>query len=1001
MAMARSRRPKKSSKAGSQGRSAVPPPKSEPETGNAALVAAEPQMVIVGIGASAGGLDAFTQLLHALPAQPGFAIVLVQHLAPQHESALANLLSMQTSLPVVQATDGMELEQNHVYVIPPNVQALMRDDGAISLVPRPTDRSQYTPVDAFFRSLAEVAQARAIGVILSGTASDGTQGVRDINALGGFTFAQTPETARYDGMPRAAIATGLIDMVGSPSELANELVRLSRTPLAPTNNDLTATPRRSRLFETQYEAVLSLLRGATGVDFTRYKPTTIQRRLQRRMVLHKLDGLGDYVKYVEQNATELQALYQDILIHVTRFFREPASFEALKQHVLPAALERRGDDQPIRIWVCGCSTGEEAYSLAITTFEFLDEGGQTTPIQLFATDVSESAIEHARNGIYPESIAADVSPERLRRFVSKADSGYRIAKRVRDVCVFARQDVTRDPPFSRLDLILCRNVLIYMGTDLQRRVMTVFHYALKATGFLMLGHSETVGQYSDLFAVVDKRHRVFQKKPNAVRTLTLSGDYRAPMPMPSRKLLVPGRDDGRAIQQEAERLVQDRYAPPGVVIDSDLQIVQFRGQTGRFLEPAAGDPSLNVLKMAREGVLYGLRSVLNDVRKGDAPVRKDGLRVRSNGDWIDVAVEAITLTSAPKRHYLILFHEQGGRQPPKPSERPERRGKRPPKRESLLQLEQELQSSRDYLQSIIQELEAANEELQSANEEILSANEELQSTNEELDTAKEELQSTNEELNTVNEELQGRNEELSRVNSDLLNLLASVQIAIVIVAGDLRIRRFTPMAERVLNLIPSDVGRPISHIKPNIDCPDLERLILDVIESVSTREREVRDGQGRWMSLQIRPYKNLENRIDGAVLALFDIDGVRRYAQDLREFCEGVAGAVTEPVVILDLGLRVTMVNEAFERKFGLSLDDMQGRFLYDYAPGRWRATSLHRLLEQEIPQHGSVRDFVLELSNDGDAPLRVNARKVSPDGNREGFVVVSMRREVSGAPSR
>jgi two-component system CheB/CheR fusion protein len=644
--------------------------------------------------------------------------------------------------------------------------------------------------------------------------------------------------------------------------------------------------------------------------------------------------------------------------------------------------------------VCGCSTGEEAYSLAMTVFEFLDEAGQNTPMQLFATDVSESAIEHARDGVYPESIAADVSTERLRRFFSKADSGYRIAKRVRDVCVFARQDVTRDPPFSRLDLILCRNVLIYMGTELQRRVMTVFHYALKPTGFLMLGHSETVGSYNDLFAVVDKRHRVFQKKPNAVPTLALSGDYPAPLPLPSRKLIVPGRDDGRAIQQEAERLVQDRFAPPGVVIDSDLQIVQFRGQTGRFLEPATGDPSLNVLKMAREGVLYGLRSVLNDVRKGDTAVRKDGLRVRSNGDWIDVSVEAIPLTSVPKRHYLILFHEPEGRALQKPKERPERRAKRVPQRESLLQLEQELQSSRDYLQSIIQELEAANEELQSANEEILSANEELQSTNEELDTAKEELQSTNEELNTVNEELQGRNEELSRVNSDLLNLLASVQIAIVIVASDLRIRRFTPMAERLLNLIPSDIGRPIGHIKPNIDCPDVEQMTLDVIESVVPREREVRDRQGHWLSLQIRPYKNLENRIDGAVLALFDVDAVRRHAVEVRELCGGIVESVHEPLVILDLSLRVSMVNQPFERLFGVSRDEIQGRFLYDYGAGRWAVTSLRQLLEEELPKTGNVSDFVLErgVTTDGQDRLLVNARRVTADGDRAAFIVLSMQ---------
>jgi two-component system CheB/CheR fusion protein len=951
-------------------------------------------MAVVGIGASAGGLDAFTQVLHALPADPGFAMVLVQHLAPQHESALASLLSMQTSLPVVQATDGQQLEPNRVYVIPPNVQAIMRDDCTLSLLPRPTDRSQYTPVDVFLRSLAEVAEERAIGVILSGTASDGTQGVRDINALGGFTFAQRPETARYDGMPRAAIATGLIDMVGSPSEIAVELVRVSRAPLVRTYHDLGVLPHRSRYLETQYETVLALLQAATGVDFTRYKPTTIHRRLQRRMVLHKLDGLGDYVKYVHENPSELQGLYQDILIHVTRFFREPASFEALKERVLPIAMDNRGNEQPIRLWVCGCSTGEEAYSLAITVLEFLDESGQNTPMQLFATDVSESAIEHARDAIYSEAIAADVSRERLTRFFTKVDAGYRVAKRVRDVCVFARQDVTRDPPFSRLDLILCRNVLIYMGSDLQKKVMTIFHYALKPTGFLMLGHSETVGSYADLFAVTDKHHRIFQKKPNAVPAMTPSGDYPGLVLATPRKLPVPGRDDGRAIQQEAERLIQDRYAPPGVVVDGDLQIVQFRGQTGLFLEPAAGDPTLNVLKMAREGLLYGLRSVLNDVREGGKSVRRDGLRVRSNGGWLAIDVEALPLTSAQKPHYLILFHQHGGDRHQKATARAERSGKRRPERESLAHLEQELQSSGGYLQSIIQELEAANEELQSANEEILSANEELQSTNEELDTAKEELQSTNEELNTVNEELQGRNEEMSRINSDLLNLLASVQIAIVIVTSDLRIRRFTPMAERVLNLIPSDVGRPLGHIKPNIDCPDLEQMTLDVIESVTPKECEVRDRQGHSLSLQIRPYKNLENRIDGAVLALFDVDAVRRHAGEVRDMCGGILESVHEPLVILDLGLRVNMVNQPFERMFGLSRADVEGRLLYEYGSGRWDATSLRRLLEEELPRRGCVQEFPLDsgVSPDSQTHLVANARRVMAADDQAAFIVLSMR---------
>ena len=951
-------------------------------------------MTVVGVGASAGGLDAFTQLLHALPAAPGLAIVLVQHLAPQHESALANLLSMQTLLPVVQATDGMRLEPDHVYVIPPNVQAVMRDDGALSLLPRPTDRSQYTPIDVFLRSLAEVAQERAIGVILSGTASDGTQGVRDINALGGFTFAQTPETARYDGMPRAAIATGLIDLIGSPSEIAVELVRVSRTPLVRPEHELGDVPSRSHLLETQYDTVMGLLRAATGVDFRRYKPTTIHRRLQRRMILHKLDGLGAYVEYVHENPAELHALYQDILIHVTRFFREPASFEALKERVLPTAMETCGGERPIRLWVCGCSTGEEAYSLAITVLEFLDDTRQDTPIQVFATDVSEQAIGYARDGIYPESIAADVSRERLERFFTQMDAGYRVNKRVRDVCIFARQDVTRDPPFSRLDLILCRNVLIYMGADLQKKVMTVFHYALKPTGFLMLGHSETVGSYSDLFAVADKRNRLFQKRANAIPSMELSGDYPTLLPAEPRRMLVPARDEGRAVQQEAERLVQDRYAPPGVVIDGDFQIVQFRGQTGRFLEPAAGDPSLNVLKMAREGLLHGLRSALNEVRKGNGPVRKDGLRVRSDGGWLDVAVEALPLSSAQQPHYLVLFHSRSADRQSRVRGRSRDRARRRPERASIAQLEQEVRSSREYLQSIIQELEAANEELQSANEEILSANEELQSTNEELDTAKEELQSTNEELNTVNDELQGRNEELSRVNSDLVNLLASVQIAIVIVASDLRIRRFTPMAERVLNLIPSDVGRPIGNIKPNIDCPDLEQLTLDVIGSVMPREREVQDRQGRWLSLHIRPYKNLANRIDGAVLALFDVDAVRRHADEVRDLCGGIVESVNEPLAILDLGLRVTMVNDPFEREFGISRAELVGRYLYEFGPGRWAEASLRRLLEDELPRRGVVKGFVLQrgVSADGAGQLLVNVRRVMPVDNRAAFIVLSMR---------
>jgi two-component system CheB/CheR fusion protein len=614
------------------------------------------------------------------------------------------------------------------------------------------------------------------------------------------------------------------------------------------------------------------------VDFRQYKRPTIERRVSRRMVLHRLTRLEQYVRFLEKNPAEVQALFQDVLILVTRFFRDPEAFEVLRSTAFPRILDEHKDDGPIRVWIAGCSTGEEAYSVAMLLLEFLGDRESSLPIQVFATDVSESAVEQARNGVYPASIASDVSPVRLRRFFTKVDGGYRISKGVRDVCIFARQDVTRDPPFSRVDLIVCRNVMIYLSGAVQQKLMPLFHYALRPFGFLLLGTAETIGPHSDLFRVEDKRYRLYAKKQLPAASVVLPSDYGVSMSGRGRGAAMVPREESRTVQGEADRILQERYAPPGVIVDADMQIVQFRGHTGMYLEPAPGDPSVNLLKMARDGLLYGLRSALQVARRSNSPTRRDGLRVKRNGGFHDFGVEVLPLVTAERPHFLVLFHGAAEARPvPQASPRKAKgRGKRDSHVEReyeahVARLQHELDASREYLQPIIQELEAANEELQSANEEILSANEELQSTNEELDTAKEELQSTNEELNTVNDELRGRNEELSRVNSDLENLLASVQIAIVIVARDLRIRRFTPMAERVLNLIPADLGRPIGHIKPNIDCPDLEARILHVLDSVTPQECEVEDRQGGRYLLRIRPYKDLENRIDGAVLALFDV----------------------------------------------------------------------------------------------------------------------------------
>jgi two-component system CheB/CheR fusion protein len=949
-------------------------------------------VTVVGVGASAGGLEAFSQLLQGMPENPGLAMVLVQHLAPQHESALPVLLSARTPLKVVQATEGATVKPNHVYVIPPNVQMGVRD-GQLHLIPRPTDRSQYTPIDYFLRSLADTLQDRAIAVILSGTASDGTLGVREVKAVGGITIAQRPETAKYDGMPRAAIATGLIDLVLSPGEIGPELVRISRHPLRraraailpPFADDVPAP------LEEQMEQIFALLRAATGVDFRRYKRPTIQRRLHRRMVLHKLSGADAYVKFLRENPAEVQALYRDVLIHVTRFFREPDSFAAITAHVLPAAIESQRDDQPIRIWVPGCSTGEEAYSIAIVVLEFLAERGLAVPVQVFATDVSEPAIEHARTGLYPEGIAADVSIERLRRFFSRVDGGYRVNKAVRDLCIFARQDLTRDPPFSKLDLILCRNVLIYMGAEIQKKLMSMFHYALKSSGFLILGAAETIGLHSDLFSIADKKSRIYQKRLVASREARIAFDYTG-RDAPVRRESPPLHDEGKSVQTEANRLIQDRYAPPGAIVDPNLNVVQFRGQTGVFLTPAPGDASHSILKMAREGLLHGLRSAFQEARRTRARVRRTGIRVRANGGWHECAVEVFPLASADRPHFLVLFEETSARHVGRGRRRSSQTSRAPtPGDPSVARLEEELASSREYLQSIIQELEAANEELQSANEEVLSANEELQSTNEELDTAKEELQSTNEQLNTVNEELHGRNEELARLNSDLMNLLGSVQIAIVIVSADLRIRRFTPMAERVLNLLPGDIGRPIGHIKPNIDCPDLEEMIARVVDTVEPVERHVRDRQGTSYALRVRPYKSVENRIDGAVLALFDIqeardqeDAVRR----ARAYADGIVKAVPQPLVVIDRTLAVQSANDAFLTTFGLDGRDVEGRPLHALPDGARGLAAIRGPLEQFVA--GGDRSKELQLDGGG-RPLRLSVRRVDAGPDRDGLLVVAI----------
>jgi len=953
---------------------------------------------IVAIGASAGGLEAFTELLHVLPVDTGMAFVLVQHLSPDYQSMLRTLMSKATSMPVSEVTEGVYVEPNHVYVIPPNKTMGIRD-GVLHLVPRP-ELGSHMPIDAFLESLAIDNKSQSIAVILSGTASDGARGLKAIKAEGGITMVQDPQTARFDGMPKAAIAGGAVDFVVPLDQIGPELGKLARhSYLVRSRHDEAAELMNGE--NEHIRRIFALVRSATGVDFSLYKRATINRRMRRRMLLHRIERLPEYLRMLQSDPTEIEKLCRDVFIHVTGFFRDPELFEALKTTIFADILNQHADHTPIRIWVAACSTGEEAYSYAIALLEAIGTDSRALPVQIFATDISAESIERARSGSYPESIASDVSPERLRRFFQRAEGGYRINKSIRDMCVFAKQDVTKDPPFSKLDLVSCRNLLIYLGPMLQKRVLSVIHYALRPTGHLVLGNSETIGSLSDLFGLVDKRHKIYVRKSTVVRnSMEFRTEQLVDRTPPPKHLGSSTR--GTDLQDHVDRIILDDYAPAGVVVNQDLQIIQVRGDTGNYLQPARGEATLNILKMARPGLMIDLRAAIQTAHNRNIVVRKAGLRVRQNGHFGKVDLEVVPLAvPGADKHLLVLFRDghggAGAKQEPAP--KPERLTKEVRSRQRL---EQELTATRDYLQSIIQDQEATNEELQSANEEILSSNEELQSTNEELETAKEELQSTNEELNTVNEELHTTNQELTTVNSDLTNLLASVQIPIIMVSNDLRIRRFTPLVEKLFNVIPRDVDRPLGDFKLNLQLQNLTDLVTTAIDTVTVRELEVQDLEGRWYSMRIRPYKNIDNRIDGAVITLFDIDAMRKnvLVSDISErLIAAMTRVASEPILILDRNQIVLDASRAFYRQFELSPQESKGRKLYDIAGGAWNVPRVRVLVEELLAGEAFVEDYAVELDGTQPAAWTLNASTIGNLGDKGRLTIITCRPIGEGSP--
>jgi two-component system CheB/CheR fusion protein len=805
---------------------------------------------VVGIGASAGGLEALTQLLQALPSATGLGFVIIQHLDPHHESSLAPLLAHQTAMPVVQAVDGTLVEPNHVYVIPPNTKMAIFQ-GRLVISPRLRENGRHLPVDFFLCSLAENQRQCAIGVILSGTGSDGTLGLEAIKSESGITFAQD-ESARFDGMPRQAAAAGVVDFVMPPAGIARELEVIARhLQNGAGRSGIQNGPDLQRIF--------AILRDHSGVDFTHYKLNTVARRLSRRLALMHANSLNEYLQTLDRHPEEIAALFNDLLITVTDFFRDEPAFAALCQSAFPYILKNHQENDPVRVWVAGCASGKEVYSLAIALTEYLESTGRRHLIQIFGTDVNEQAIHAARSGRFPENITASVSTERLGRFFLKTEGGYQISRQIRDLCIFSRQDVTKDPPLSKMDLISCRNLLIYFRPTLQRRVISIFGHALNPRGCLFLGNSETVGNLSDQLHSIDSHHKIFARNLEAA-----PAGFERNAPAYHRPAPVPRLEDATIVDHAADRILLDEYAPSGFLLNAAFEVVKFRGDVGPYLHPPPGDPSLNALTLVRPDISGILREALMEASQSNRIVRGQLLQVRRNDGHHEVRLIVRPMHEmALDPHYLVIFEDA--------SQRARREALSPTAHttsassdQAISDLTLELASTRIYMQRLIEELRSANEEAQSSNEE-------LQSTNEELQTAKEELQSSNEELTTTNEEMQSRNTELSLLNSDLVNLLTSLEVPIIMLNGDLHIRRYTPVAAQLFKLIPTDIGRPFSDLRPALDFPDLQKTLLDVMESARAFHGEVRTINGHWYSVSIHPYRALAKSGEGVVMQLIDI----------------------------------------------------------------------------------------------------------------------------------
>ncbi|MFH1301786.1 MAG: chemotaxis protein CheB [Planctomycetota bacterium] len=970
---------------------------------------------MVGIGASAGGLEALEKFFKAMPVDAGIGFIVVVHLDPTHGSIMPELLQKHTKMPVCQISDGMQIERDQVYVIPPN-RDLNILHGMLHLSAQHLPRGANLPIDSFFRSLAQDQESNAVCIILSGTGSDGSQGVKAVKGATGMVMVQTEESAKYDGMPRSAIATGLVDYVLPPGEMPEQLVKYTRH--ATRKAALPITPAEQSIHQA-LQKIFIILRTRTGHDFSRYKKNTISRRIERRMSVHQIDNISDYVRYLQESQQEADALFRELLIGVTNFFRDPEAFDILQTKILPQLLAGKPDDYTVRVWVPGCASGEEAFSVAIILHECLEKIGPHFQIQIFGTDIDMDAIAVARAGRYPASIITDVGPDRIQRYFTKEEDGhYQIRKLIRDMLVFAPQNMIKDPPFTKLDLLCCRNLLIYMSTELQREIVPIFHYSLKPDGILFLGSSETIGPESDLFAPIHKKWKLFRRRSSTGSTRPVMDISPSSESNATREPEVPDavrRAEELSALQLIETILQQSDTPPCAIINDAGNIVYIHGRTGRFLEPPAGKASVNIVEMARAGLKTDLATAIRQVATNREAAFFKGLQVDYNDGKLalNLTVKPILEQHAMHGLMMVMFEETGApKQQHSPKSAPGKQSTT-----SIEEIERELQYTRENLQTTIEEFETSNEELKSANEELQSTNEELQSTNEELETSKEELQSLNEEAATVNTELQARIDELSKITNDMKNLLDSTEIATIFLDADLQISRFTPKVTEIFPLTASDTGRPIKHLSSTLIDINIVEFGRQVLSDLIVRQVEVASDDDRCYIMRVRPYRTTTNVIAGVVITFNDITELKRAEETLKannqelraseqeihrketvarealEYADSIIATMHEPFVVLDERLRVVSAGKSFYSMFHVAPEETVGQFFYDLGDHQWDIPDLRKLLEEILPAKSAINDYRVEhdFKTIGKKRMLLNARELQQETGKSKLILLAI----------